>query len=81
MKFLRITITSILLFIVLLKGLKIYKNFEISKDLKNEKINRLKNTAEVLSECFDLKNKSKRNLSDSIKLVEYCLKEYGTKTN
>tara|TARA_B100000900_G_C20215278_1_gene567584 strand:- start:259 stop:504 length:246 start_codon:yes stop_codon:yes gene_type:complete len=81
MKFLRITITSILLFIVLLKGLKIYKNFEISKDLKNEKTNRLKKTAEVLSECFDLKNKSKRNLSDSIKLVEYCLKEYGTKIN
>ena len=45
--------------------------------LKKEK-NRLKKTTEVLNECFDLKNKSKRTLKDSMKLIKYCLEEYGS---
>ena len=77
MKFFRIFFTVILLSIALLKGLKIYSNFRISRDLKNENKNKLKKSSEVLNECFDLKNKSKRTLNESMELIEYCLKEYG----
>ena len=78
MKIFRIIFT-IVFFILLFSGLKIYRDFNISRDLKNEEKNRLKKSAEILNECFDLKNKSQRTIDDSIKLIEYCLKEYGAK--
>ena len=59
-------------------GSKIYQSYVISRDLKNEKKTKLEKSAEVLNECFDLKNKSQRTLNDSLKLIEYCLKEYGS---
>ena len=31
----------------------------------------------VLNKCFDLENKNKRTLNESIELIEYCLEEYG----
>ena len=68
----------ILLFIIFSLGLKIYRDFNITKDQKNEQKEKLKKSAEVLNECFDLKNKSERTLNDSIKLIEYCLEEYGS---
>ncbi len=68
----------IFLSIVFLISLKIYRNFIISSDLKKEEKNKLKKSAEVLNECFDLKNKSERTLNDSMKLIEYCLKQYGS---
>ena len=74
----RITFAVILLFIFLLLGLKVYRNFNISRNLKNEEKNRLKKSAEVLNECFDLKNKSKRSHNESMKLIEYCLEEFGS---
>ena len=78
MGILKKTFYIILISIVFLVGLKIYRDFNISKDLKNEEKNRLKKSAEVLNECFDLKNKSQRNLNDSMKLIEYCLEKYGS---
>ena len=78
MKFFRIFFTVALFSILLFKGLKIYSNFKISRDLKNEKKSKLKRSSEVLNECFDLKNKSQRTLNESMKLIEYCLKEYGS---
>ena len=60
-------------------GLKIYRDFNISRDLKNKEKNKLKKSAEVLNECFDLKNKNKRTINDSMNLIEYCLEEYGSK--
>ena len=77
MKNLRRTLIIILLSIFFLVGLKIYRNFNVSRDLKIEKKNKLKESAEVLNQCFDLKNKNQRTLIDSIKLIEYCLEEYG----
>ena len=77
MKNFRTTFAVILLSIMFLVGLKIYSKFKISKGLKNEEKIKLKKSAEVLNECFDLKNKSHRTLNDSMKLIEYCLKEYG----
>ena len=78
MKIFRFAFTLILLLMFFLLGLKTNRNFNNSKDLKNEEKNKIKKSAEVLNECFDLKNKSKRTLNDSMKLIEYCLKEYGT---
>ena len=78
MKNLRITLAVIFLSIIFLFSLKTYRDFIISSDLKKEEKNKLKKSAEVLNECFDLKNKSERTLNDSMKLIEYCLKEYGS---
>ena len=78
MKNLRITLPVIFLSIIFLISLKTYRDFIISSDLKKEEKYRLKKSAEVLNECFDLKNKSKRTLNDSMKLIEYCLEQYGS---
>ncbi len=78
MKNLRMTLAVILLSIIFLISLKTYRNFVISSDLKNEEKNKLKKSAEILNECFDLKNKSKRTTNDSLKLIEYCLEEFGS---
>ena len=79
MKNLRITLAMIFLSIIFLFSLKTYRDFIISSDLKKEEKNKLKKSAEVLNECFDLKNKSERTLNDSMKLIEYCLEKYGSK--
>jgi len=78
MKILRITFCMILLSLLFLIGSNIYFNFNISRNLKKEEKNKLKKSAEVLNNCFDLKNKSQRTLNDSRQLLDYCLKEYGS---
>ena len=78
MKNLRRNIVVIFLSIVFLISLKTYRDFIISGDLKNEEKNKLKKSAEILNDCFDIKNKSKRTINDSMKLIEYCLEEFGS---
>ena len=78
MKNLKITFAVIFLSVVFLISFKIYRKFVISSDFKREEKNILKKSAEVLNECFDLKNKSERTINDSMKLIEYCLEEYGS---
>ena len=78
MKNLRITLSVIFLSIIFLFSLKTYHDFVITSDLKNEEKNKLKKSADVLNECFDLKNKSKRTINESLKLIEYCLGEFGS---
>ena len=78
MKNLRITLAVIFLSIIFLLSLKTYRDFVISSDLKNEEKNKSKKSAEILNECFDLKNKSKRTINESLKLIEYCLEEFGS---
>ena len=78
MKIFKKSFTVILFSLMFVLGLKIYQSYVISRDLKNEKKTKLEKSAEVLNECFDLKNKSQRTLNDSLKLIEYCLKEYGS---
>ena len=78
MKKLRITLAVIFLSIIFILSLKTYRDFVISSDLKNKENNKLKKSAEILNECFDLKNKSKRTIDDSMKLIEYCLEEFGS---
>ena len=76
MKNLRITLAIIFLSMIFLISFKTYRNFIISSDLKKEEKNKLKKSAEVLNECFDLKNKSNRTINESLKLIEYCLEEF-----
>ena len=78
MKNLRITIAVIFVSMMFLISFKIYRNFIISSDLKNQEKIKLKKSAEVLNKCFDLTNKSKRTINDSMKLIEYCLEEFGS---
>ncbi len=78
MKNLRITLAVIFLSMFFLISIKTYRDFIISSDLKKEKKIKLKKSAEVLNKCFDLKNKSERTLNDSMKLIEYCLEQYGS---
>ena len=78
MKNLRITLAVIFLSIIFFFSLKTYRDFVISSDLKNEEKNKLKKSAEILNECFDLKNKSMRTINESLKLIEYCLEEFGS---
>ena len=78
MRNLKITFAVIFLSVVLQISLKTYRDFIISSELKNEEKNRLKKSAEVLNKCFDLKNKSKRTINESLKLIEYCLEEFGS---
>jgi len=79
MKIFSLTFALILLIMTFLIGLKLYRNFNISKELRNEEKNKLKKSAEVLNNCFDLKNKSQRSQNDSLELIEYCLDKYGSK--
>lgn len=76
MKNLRITLAVIFLSIIFLFSLKTYRDFVITSDLKKEEKNKLKKSAEILNECFDLKNKSNRTINESLKLIEYCLEEF-----
>ncbi|CAE19482.1 possible lactate/malate dehydrogenase, alpha/b [Prochlorococcus marinus subsp. pastoris str. CCMP1986] len=78
MKNLRITLAVIFLSIVFLFSLKTYRDFVITNDLKNEEKIKLKKSAEILNECFDLENKSKRTINEALKLIEYCLEEFGS---
>ena len=76
MKNLRITLAVIFLSLIFLLSLKTYRDFVITSDLKKEEKNKLKKSAEILNECFDLKNKSNRTINESLKLIEYCLEEF-----
>ncbi len=77
MKRLKIAFFLILFLIISFIGIKAYRNFTISKELKNKEKIRFNNTAKVLNKCFDLEQKSQRSLNESMKLIEYCLKKYG----
>ena len=78
MKIFKISFTVILFSLMSILAIRFYRSFVITRDFKNEKKNKLEKSAEVLNECFDLKNKSQRTLNDSLKLIEFCLKEYGS---
>ena len=78
MKNFRIVFCVILLFVVIFLGIKTYRSFNISRDLKKEEKNRLKESADILNKCFDLENKNKRTMNESMKLIEYCLNEFAS---
>ena len=55
---------------IFLFGIKIYRNFNISRDLKKY--------SELLNKCFDLEKRSAK-FKDSMKLIENCLKNMNLK--
>ena len=73
----KITIFTIPIIIFSLIGIKklIYIN-QIKNSKSKEEIF-LYESIRVLNKCFDLENKNKRTLNESIELIEYCIEEYG----
>ena len=66
-------IFTISIIILSLIGIKKLIYIYQAKDFKNKEEFILIVSVRVLNECFDLKNKNKRTLNDSIELIEYCL--------
>ena len=60
-------------------GIKKYLNQDYKKNLRNDEKIFLKESIRILNKCFDLENKNRRSLNQSIELIEYCLDEYGYK--
>ncbi len=60
-------------------GIKKYLNQDFKKNLRNDEKIFLKESIRILNKCFDLENKNRRSLNQSIELIEYCLDEYGYK--
>ena len=50
-----------------------FKRLSVDENIK------IRESFEVLNKCFDLENKNKRSLNESIELIEYCLIQYGYK--
>ena len=81
MKSINLTILISLMLIVSFSPIKKYLNLNLNlmKNSKNESKTLLKETFTLLNKCFDLENKNKRSIHQSIDLIEYCLDEYGYK--
>ena len=56
--------------------LKVFEKVNILKteSHKNKIIN---NYAKKLKECFDLENKNRRRITESLDLIKYCMKEFA----
>ncbi len=65
--------------IIIFLSLGIFKIFYLIKTFRTENYKNeiLNDYGTNLKACFDLKNKNKRRLYESLDLIEYCLKEYG----
>ena len=48
-----------------------------SSKIDNQKNKILKDYRLKLKSCFDLENKNERKINESLKLIEYCVKEFG----
>ena len=79
MKNINLTIFTTL--IILISFLGIVKIFHLDFSIRSKKSERilLKDSIRILNECFDLENKNKRKLKESLELIEYCISEYGYK--
>ena len=75
--YLKFIASFIIIFSIL--GIKKGLLFNFKKDFKSEEEIFLKKSINVLNECFDLENKNRRSLNQSMELIEYCLDEYGYK--
>ena len=56
-----------------LKILELVKSFRTGD--YNYKI--INSSDSKLKSCFDLENKNKRRIDESLELIEYCVKEFG----
>tara|TARA_Y100000589_G_C27045439_1_gene584962 strand:+ start:708 stop:944 length:237 start_codon:yes stop_codon:yes gene_type:complete len=67
-------ILMILITIFIVYILLSYKNNQLKKR-QDEKIN---NQRDIIENCIDIENKSKRSIYENIKLSEYCIDKFGT---
>jgi len=79
MKSISITILITFTLIVSFSSIKKHLNLNLLKNSKSEPKTQLKEAVQLLNKCFDLENKNKRSLHQSIELVEFCIDEYGFK--
>jgi len=79
MKNISITILITLTLILSFSSIKNHLNLNLLKNSKSEPKTQLKEAVQLLNKCFDLENKNKRSLHQSIELVEFCIDEYGFK--
>ena len=77
----KIAIFTLSIIIFSLIGIKKLIFINQVKDIKNKEESFLNESIRVLNECFDLENKNKRTLNKSNELIEYCLEEYGYRTD
>ena len=77
MKSINLTILISLILIVSFSPIK--KHLNLIRNSKTESKTLIKETFTLLNECFDLENKNKRSIHQSIDLIEYCLDEWGYK--
>ena len=75
----KIAIFTISIIIFSIIGIKKLIYIYQVKDLKNKEESFFNESIRVLNVCFDLENKNKRTLKNSIELIEYCLEKYGYK--
>ena len=55
------------------KTINLVKTFKV----ENHKKKIINDYSIMLKSCFDLKNKNKRRIYESLELIEYCIKEFG----
>ena len=79
MKSIKLTFFKTLIIIISFIGIKICLDIYSSKYLRNDRELLLKESVNILNNCFDLENKNRRSPKQSIELIEYCLNEYGYK--
>ena len=77
MKSISLTILISLILIISFSPIKKYLNLNHIKNPKDEPNTLLNETLTLLNECFNLENKNKRSIHQSIELIEYCLDKYG----
>ena len=53
--------------------IKFYENKQLKK--LEEKLD---NQSDIIKKCIDFENKSKRSIYENIKLIEYCIDNFGT---
>ena len=71
----------LILIIIFLTSLGTVKFLGLVNNLssENHKNKLIKDYRIKLKNCFDLENKYNRRIDESLKLVEYCIKEFGLK--
>ena len=73
----RLSFSLIFMFIIFISGITLYTDIDNSRKYEAKIKNKRIKEANLLKECFDLKNKNKRSLKESMKLIEYCIKGYA----
>ena len=75
----RLTLFSVSIFLLIFFGIKKYHTINPNKNYNNEEKSLLSEALNKLNECFDIENKNERSINESMRLIEYCMKKYGSK--